>query len=313
MSIKFCIAIVLYGSAALSYAQADSGGVIKLVVPFPAGNSLDAAARSLADGVAKELRRTVVVENRAGASGSIAAARMVTNKESDAFLFGTTAMMAVTPYVMKTQYSPSDFTPVAKTVDINTIVTVPAEFPAKTWQEFVQLAKRDPGKYSYATPGPGTIIHLSMELLQAAAGIRLLHVPYRDTNAAVQDFLGGRVDIYSEPVVIQFIQSGKARGLGVMSNTKIPQLPDVPALGQLGVPIKHQAWLGVFAPKSVDPALIAQFEKAVQTAVASPEFRAKLLPGLLPAFLDGKAFAQQISQEQVAYRQLISDLKIKVE
>lgn len=312
MFIKFCAATVLCGFAALSHAQIGNG-IIKLVVPFPAGNPLDAAARALGDAVAKELQRTVVIENRAGASGSIAAASMVKNKESNAFLFGTTAMMAVTPYMMKTQYAPSDFTPVAKTVNINTIVTVPAEFPAKTWAEFVQLAKRDPGKYSYATPGPGTIIHLSMELLQAAAGIRLLHVPYRDTNAAVQDFLGGRVDIYSEPTVIQFIQSGKARGLGVMSNTKIPELPDVPALGQLGVPIQYQAWLGVFAPKSVDAALVAQFEKALQTAVASPEFRAKLPPGLLPEFADGKTFSQQISREQVAYRKLITDLNIKVE
>lgn len=303
---------VLCGFSVLAQAQ-TSDTVIKLIVPFPAGNPLDSAARTLADVAATDLGRPIIVENRAGASGSIAAASLASGKERNAFLFGTTAMMAVTPYLIKTQYSPADFVSVGKVVNINTIVTVPASFPAKTWDEFVSLAKRNPGKYTYATPGPGTIIHLSMEMLQAAAGIQLLHVPYRDTNAAIQDFLGGRIDVYSEPAVIQLIQAGKARGLGVVANTKIPELPDVPALGQLGVPIKYQAWLGVFAPKTVDPSLTSRMEKAIQKAAASPEFKSKLLPGLTPSFADSKSFTQQISSEQIAYKKLIADLNIKVE
>lgn len=303
---------MLCGATLVAHAQSASSQVT-LVVPFAAGNALDAAARALASVAGETLGRSIVVVNRPGASGAIAAASLVTNQEENAFLFGTTAMMAITPYIMKATYSPADFVPVAKTVNITTIFSVPADSPAKSWQAFVDLAKQNPGKYTYASTGQGTIIHLSLEILQAASGIKLLHVPYSNTGAAMQDFLGGRVDVYTEPAVIQHIQSGQIRGLAVLADKRLAELPDVPSMGELGVPFGYQPWLGVFATRFVDPKLIQDMESAVKQAVSSQTFQDKLPPGLQAAYMDHQAFTQQIGSEQSMYKKIIEDMGLKLD
>jgi tripartite-type tricarboxylate transporter receptor subunit TctC len=306
------VAAMLCGLTAL--AQAQSGAApLRLVVPFPPGDALDATARAMAELAAADLQRSIVVENKPGASGFIAADAVVRSTDASTFLLGTTAMMSVTPFLKKAPYAPSDFTPVGRIATITTVFSVPSSFPAKTWPEFVALAKKNPGKYSYASPGEGTIIHMGMEILQRAAGIQLLHVPYKGMGPALQDFLGGRIDVYSEPAVITHIKAGTARGLAVMSNSRLNELSDVPSLKEVGIPFEQEAWLGVFAPKSMPADLVERMGAALAKAASRPELQGKLPPGIQIASMGKQPFSQKIQSEQAVYKKLISELNIKLD
>lgn len=302
---------LLMTCALSTFAQGDKP--LTLVVPFPAGDALDATARAIAEAAGQELKTTVVVDNKPGAGGFIAADAVARSGNGATFLFGTTAMMTITPFVRKAPYAPSDFTPVARIATGNVVFSVPASFPAKTWAEFVAVAKQSPGKYSYASPGDGTLLHLAMEALQSAAGIKLLHVPYRGMAPALQDFLGGRVDVYGEAGIIPYVKAGSARALAVVGTARLPELPDVPSTKELGVSYQQPAWFGVFASKNTAPELAARVSNAIATAIARPEFKGKLPPGLQAAYTDGKALGAQIQAEQALYRKLIADLNIKLD
>lgn len=304
-------AATLLGTAALSTSRAEVP--LTLVVPFPAGDALDAAARAIAEAASRELDVPVVVENKPGASGFIAASAVAKRGSPTTFLLGTTAMMAITPYVRKAPYEPAEFAPVARIATIAAVIAVGKSFPARNWNEFVALARREPGKYSYASPGEGTSLHLLMEALQASVGIKLLHVVYKGMAPALQDFLGGQVDIYPEAAVIPYVKSGSARALAVVGEARLPELPVVPTVRELKVPYEQTGWLGVFAARGVPPALSARVSAALRNAVALPELRGKLPPGVQPAYLAGSALAGQIQSDQVRYRKLIADLQIKLD
>lgn len=304
-------AAALLSLAMSAYAQTE--GPLTLVVPFPPGDALDATARAVAEAAAQEMKVSIVVENKPGAAGFIAADAVARSTNQSTFLLGTTAMMSITPFVRKAPYSPSDFTPVARIATINLVVSVPSAMPAKNWAEFVTLAKSNPGKYSYASPGEGTLLHVGMESLQSAAGFKLLHVPYKGMGPALQDFLGGRVDVYAEPAVVSHVKAGTARALAVVGDARLPELPDVPSTRDLKVPYENPGWFGVFAPKNVPAALVARMSAALRRADARPELKNRLPAGVQSAYLDGGPFGSQIQTEQGIYRKVISDLNLKLD
>lgn len=304
-------AAVLLGSTLA--AQAQTNGPLTLVVPFPPGDALDGTARAVAEAAAKALNTTIVVENKPGAGGYIAADAVARSTNGSTFLMGTTAMMTITPFLRKAPYAPSDFTPISRIATLNLVVSVGSSVPAKTWAEFVALAKKDPSKYTYASPGDGTMIHLGMEALQSTAGFKLLNVPYKGMGPAMQDFLGGRIDVYSEPAVISHVKAGKATALAVVGDTRLTELPDVPTTRDLNVAYQQSAWFGIFAPKSVSPDLAARMGAALAAATTSPDIRGKLPAGVQPSYLDSNAFSAQIQTETVLYRKLIADLNLKLD
>lgn len=304
-------AAALLGLTVTAHAQSDAP--LTLVVPFPPGDALDSTARAVAEAASQDLRLPIVVDNKPGASGFIAADAVARSNNQRTFLLGTTAMMSITPFAKKAPYAPSDFTPVARIAAINLVVSVPTSFPAKNWAEFIALAKQNPGKYTYASPGDGTLLHLGMEALQSTAGIKLLHVPYKGMGPALQDFLANRIDVYSEPAVIAHIKAGTARGLAVIGDARLPELPDVPTTRELKVSYEQQGWFGVFAPKSVPPELIARVSTALRNAIAGPELKGRLPPGVQSSYLQGTQFSNQILAEQSVYRTLISQLNIKLD
>lgn len=298
--------------AAAAHAQL-AGQSVTLVVPFPPGDALDTTARAVADALAAEIKMPVVVENRAGAAGAIAAEAVTRSTNQATFLWGTTAMMSITPFLRKTPYAPSDLVPVARVATISSPVALSNNLPAKTWAEFVVLAKQNPGKYSYASPGEGTGVHMSVEALQKAADIKLLHVPYKGMGPALQDFLGGRIDVYAEAAVIPHIKAGTARGVAVVGDTRLPDLPDVPTLRELKVPFEQVFWFGILAPKNVPAPLSDRVGAALRVAMARPDIKGRIPPGVAASFADAAGFAQQIQAEQVVYRKLIADLNIKLD
>lgn len=298
--------------AALAAAQ-PAEGPITLVVPFPPGDALDGTARAVAEAVATELKTTIVVDNKPGAAGSIAAEAVARSGSPTTFLLGTTGMMSINPFLRKTPYAPSDFVPVARMATIVSVIAVAPSFPARNWTEFVALAKASPGKYSYASPGPGTGIHMAMEAVQSAAAIKLLHVPYRGMATALPDFLGGRVDIYSEAGIINHIKAGTARGLAVVGPSRLPELPDVPSTHELKVPFDAPGWLAVFGTKGVSPALAEQLSAALRKAVANPELKTRLPVGVQASYANAATLGRQIQADQAVYRKLITDLDIKAD
>jgi tripartite-type tricarboxylate transporter receptor subunit TctC len=294
-------------------AHAQNPVPLTLMVPFPPGDALDATARAIAESAAQELKTTIVVENKPGASGFIAADAVARSTNGTTFLLGTTAMMTITPYARKAPYAPSDFAPVARIATINLVVSVGSGFPAKTWAEFVAVAKQNPGKFTYASPGDGTLLHLAMEALQSTAGFKFTHVPYRGMGPAMQDFLGGRIDVYSEPAVIAHVKAGTAKALAVVGDARLGDLPDVPTTRDLNVAYQQPGWFGIFAPKSVPAELTARLSSALAVAAARPELKGRLPVGVQSAYLEGKAFSSQIQSEQTLYRKLIADLNIKLD
>ncbi|WP_423457807.1 Bug family tripartite tricarboxylate transporter substrate binding protein [Ottowia sp. VDI28] len=298
----------------LVHAQgASAGAPLRFVVPFPPGDGLETAARVLVDLVAKDLNTTIVIDNRPGASGAIAAETVSRTHDGKTFLVGTTAIMGITPFVRTAPYSPADFVPVAKFAHISAVMAIRNEIPARNWAEFVALAKAAPGKYTYATPGDGTLTHLAMVTLTRHAGIDMVAVPYKGMGPALQDFVGGRLDVYTEPAVVQTAKAGKVRAIAVNSAHRLAELPDVPTYDEAGIKTSSTPWIGLLAPKGTPPALNAQLTAAFRKAVSSPEFASRLPAGIEAAYSNAEDFGKQLQTEQDLYKRLIGSLNLKLQ
>lgn len=304
----------LIGFAIAAHAQVGGGASpIKLVVPFPPGDGLENAARVLGDLVSKDLKIPVIIENRPGGSGVIAAEAVARSTDGRTFLVGTTAIMGITPFLRAVPYSPSDFDPVSKFAHISAVMAIRNDIPAKTWAEFVTFAKAAPGKYTYATPGDGTLTHLAVAALTRNAGIQMQAIPYKGMGPALQDFIGGRLDLYTEPAVVPHVKSGAVRALAVASQKRLPELPDVPTYEEAGIKAASTPWIGVLAPKSTSAELKRQLSEAFRKAVASPDFASRLPTGIEAAYSSSSDFATQIRSEQEFYKKLIASLDLKLQ
>lgn len=264
-------------------AQAWPSRPVTLVVPFPAGGSVDLIARLYADPLAKALGTAVVIDNRAGAGGSIASAQVARAKPD-----GYTLMVQVNTLVMNRSlyrslsYDPvADFAPVSLTSwGTLLLVTNPNVQKATSVQQMVSAAKAEPGKLTYATPGVGTPHHLSMALLMQGTGTEMLHVPYKGTAGAVTDLLGGRIDYMFLPVhvALQHIQVGKLKAIATGSGKRLPQLPDVPTLAEAGVKgAEVYSWQGMAAPRGLPPTTKKKLSDAVIAAMQDPETKKRML------------------------------------
>ena len=211
------LALSLIGGATMAQQN-----YIKLVVPFPPGDALETATRVLADLAKDELGRQIVIDNRPGASGFIAADNVARSTDGTTFLLGTTAMLSITPYLKKAPYDPADLTPIAQVAEITPVFSVQPSLPANSWQDFVTLARANPGKYTYASAGNGTSIHLAGELFTSMAGVDLLHVPYKGSGPAMTELLGGQVDYMFDSITSAkpHIDSGKLTAIAVTTSKR---------------------------------------------------------------------------------------------
>jgi len=308
----FCVAALAI--SAVSHAQYPNK-VVRLIVPFAAGDSPDVSARVLASEMTAALGQQVIVENRPGASGAIAA-EAVAKAPADGYtlLYSTTAIMAITPQLRKTPYDPVDFDPVARVAAASLVLTVNKNFPASTWPEFVEEVKRNPGKYTYASSGDGTILHLGAEHLQSVAGIKLVHVPYKGLAPAMTDFLSGQINATFElSSVLPHIRAGNAKPIVVLDNRQLPEIPDVPTATKYNVAFDLKPWFGVFAPRGTPKEVMAKLATTLAQITATPTYKEKLPAGLFPAYLDPTAFAQSIRSDQTAYGAVIKRLNLKLE
>lgn len=255
---------------------------VTLVVPFPAGGPTDAMARLLAQKLSERLGQPVVIDNRGGAGGAIAA-EMVARAPADGhtLFFGTTGTMSINPSLYKKlRYDPvKDFAPVSLMATTMNVLVVNPQVPAKNLAELVQLAKSKPSELAYGSAGNGSSNHLSGELFKSIAGIQINHVPYRGSAPAMIDLLGGRLAMMFDTIAVQTqnIAAGKVRALAVTGPKRSPLLPEVPTAQEAGLKgFDVSIWFGVLAPAATPAPIVERLNREVVAVMASDEMHKRM-------------------------------------
>ena len=312
------LALAFAPAVALAQAQSYPSKPVRLVVPYSPGGGADNAARILATRLSTAMGQTVVIDNRPGGSGMIGA-QAVAQAEPDGYtvLYDASAF-AVNPALRKMAFDPAkDLVPVSLAVTVPNIFVVPPNAPYKTVQEFVDYARKNPGKLTYASYGAGSAAHLIGELLKARAGIDLLHVPYKGGAPALTDLMGGQVDSYFSNAAsgMSYVKSGKLRALAVTSAKRMAAMPDVPTLAESGFKdFEVLEWNGFFVPKGTPNDVVARLAKEVQAAVKDPATRQKLQGlGLDPVGSTPEEFGKFVQSEMTRWAGLVKSNHITVD
>jgi tripartite-type tricarboxylate transporter receptor subunit TctC len=291
-----------------------AGRQIRLVVPFPAGGPTDIVARPLAQMLGDALNAVVIVDNRAGAGGSIGADAVAKSApDGQTLLMATVGTHAINPALYKKlpYDTVRDFTPIALVAVAPVTIVVHPSQPVHDIAELVALAKRRPGKLNYGSAGAGTPGHLTGEMFKTAAGIDIQHVPYKGSAPAVTDLIAGQIEIMFDPLqsVLTNIQAGKLRAIALSSKVRSSVLPDVPTVAEAGYKdFESTAWWAVFAPGHMSAALADVLAGEIQRVVRSDNFRGKLEPlGVLPTALTSGAFAEFHRAELVKWGKAVRD------
>lgn len=273
-----CAAAAAFAPLANAQAGDYPNRPIKLIVPFAPGGSTDMVARMLADKMTQVLGQPVVVDNKGGAGGSIGA-DAIAKSAPDGYTIGmaTVSTHGANPAIYaKLPYNAvKDFAPITNVMSVPSVFVVHPSVPAKTMQEFIALAKAKPGKYTFASPGTGSLGHANIENFMNLAGIELLHIPYKGAGQAITDALGGQVDSMTDnlPSTLSNIQSGKLRPLAVLALKRSPVLPDVPTYTELGYPgMGDGGWFGLVAPAGTPKPIIDKLNAAAHKVMAMPDY-----------------------------------------
>jgi len=311
-------ALLLGLTAAAAAAQGDRP--IRIVVPFAAGGPTDVLARVLAPRLAAQLKRTVIVDNRVGATGAIGATIVAkAAADGDTLLLGTSSIMAASPNLTANlPYDPvADFAPISMVATIENVLVVHPAVPARTVAELVAYAKANPNKLSYASSGIGSTYHLGAELFRSATGIEWTHVPYKGAAPAIQDVLAGHVQVMFDNVssAVPNVKAGRVRALGVASLKRHAALPDVPTIAESGVPgYETTIWLALFAPAKTPAAVVARLNAEVRDAVASAEYRDKMASlDMQPLTSSPSELASYLKADLAKWARVVKDAGIKAE
>jgi tripartite-type tricarboxylate transporter receptor subunit TctC len=298
---------------------------LRIVVPFTPGGSTDLLARALAPRLALALGRTVLVDNKPGAGGSLGAAEVakaeVPKADSDAatVLMGHIGTLAVNPAIYpKLPYDPlTSFVPVAAVARVPNILVVNTNMPVRTLQELVQRARSQPGRLTYSSGGNGSAAHIAFESFKLAAQIFMLHIPYRGSVPSITDLMAGQVDatFTGAPALLPHIKSGRLRALAVSSAKRLPALPEVPTVAESGYPgFEADQWYGLVAPAGMPNAWVERLNTEVNKALALPEVAQQLaLEGALPMPGRPQDFGALIKREIPRWAEVVRRGKVRAE
>lgn len=293
---------------------------ITVIVPAAAGGTTDIAARMIAEPLGKALGQTVIVENRAGASGVIAAVA-VKHAEPDGhtLLMQYSGYHVITPHLSKKapQWEAKDFQAVANVLSAPQVIVVRGDLPVKNMAELVAYAKKNPGKLSYASSGNGSLQHVTGAMLEQQAGIAMTHVPYKGTGPALQDLLGGQVDLTfgTPPPFIPHIQNGKLRALAVTSVARLSSLPHVPTTAEAGLAkVNATSWFALFAPAKVPQAVIDRLAGEIAKLMAAPAFMQRAAElGAAAEYMGPKQLADYSKAELARWGEVVKASKIEID
>ena len=304
-------------------AQAYPNKPIRLIVPFPAGGATDILARALSQKLGEKIGQSVVVENRPGAGGTIGAdAASKSVADGYTLLLATSSTHSIGPAMStssntKIPYNAeTDFTPIAFVASSPNIVVVPNTLPVKTMREFIDYARKNPGKLNYASSGNGTIVHLTTEYFKAESGTYILHIPYRGTALAIPDLISAKVDVLFDSLVtgMPHVKDGKLRALAVTSAKRTPLAPELPTVSEVLPGFESVTWFGLYGPKSMPADVTARVNQAVNAALADNDVKERFARlGAEPAGGTPQAFASMVKADNAKWKKIIAERKISAE
>ena len=300
-------------------AQAYPQKPITMVVPTATGGTTDLSARMLAQALTPVLGQSVVVDNKGGGNGAIAAG-IVKRAPADGYtlLMQYSGYHVISPHLTKAhQWEQADFQPVANVISAPQIIVVREGLPVKTLAELIAYAKANPGKLNYASSGNGSLQHVTGAMLEQQGGIKMVHVPYKGTGPALQDLLGGQVDLTfgTAPPFMPHIQAGKLRVLAVTGKQRLPSLPDVPTTAEAGLPkVDATSWFALFAPAATPKAVVDKLAADARTVVQSAEFRKKAEEqGATADYQDPAQLGAKVKADLAGWAEVVKSARIEAE
>jgi tripartite-type tricarboxylate transporter receptor subunit TctC len=318
--LEIAVGLLLLAAVTPVPAQPFPSRPVRFIVPFPPGTSTDVVARLVAQRLAERLGQQIVVDNRSGASGTLGVAIVAQAAPTGyTWTLGTTTTHALAPILNpKLGYDPvADFAPVAPLGDAAYFLTTNPAVPATTVQEFVAHARANPGKLHYASVGNASLGHLTGELLKKAAGIDMVHVPYKGSTLSTIDLIAGRIQlqITTIPASLPHVRSGKLRALAVTSRERVSGLPQTPTVAESGFPgFQASLWMGVFVPARTPGAVTAKLGAEFGATLGAAALREALVEqGFEPGKLSSAGFSKLIREDAARWRKVIVEAGIKGE
>jgi tripartite-type tricarboxylate transporter receptor subunit TctC len=316
LSFGLCLEFAAF--AVPAHAQTYPSRPVKMVVGFPPGGGTDILARIVAQKLSEAWGQQVVVENRPGASATIAA-NVVAKAAPDGYTLsmGQLTPNAIAPALMADlPYDATrDFVPIILVGTSPNVLVVTPNLPARNIADLVALAKKSPGKVTYASSGSGSLQHIAAEVFSSMAGVKVVHVPYKGSGQAAIDLLSGQVDMNfdSMPAVLQHVKAGKMRAIAVTSGKRSPGLPEVPAIAESGFPeYDLTTWWGLFAPAGTPPAIVAKIHADTATLLQNAEVKERFAGvSVDPGGGTAQQFADLVAQDIAKYRRIVRQLDIK--
>lgn len=317
----FMIVSAFLGGLVLSCAAVAQTWPVKTVttvVPYPPGAGIDPVARLIGQKLSERLKQQFLVDNRSGASGMVGAA-YVARSAPDGYtlMISQMAEIVINQHLVKSMtYSPeNDFTPVTLVVKLPFILAAHPSMPFKTVAELVAYARRNPGKLSYSSSGPGSAQHLAAEMLKHMAGIDMAHIPYKGVAPAIADMIGGQVHLgfAGLPTALPHVQSGKLLGLGVSSKTRAGAAPNIPSIAETSGLGEFELiqWMGMFVPAKTPIAIVQKLQQEVATVLRLPDIREKLLvQGNEPVGNSSAEFADFVTAERAKVGRIVRESNI---
>jgi len=290
---------------AVAQAPAWPDKPITMIVPFPPGGVADTVARPVAEAMGRDLKQPVVIENKPGAGGGIGMGMVAKAKPDGYTVLLSLASLTVLPEADKLfgrtpAYQVADLKPIARFTADPTVFAVRAEAPWKTLAEFIDDAKKNPGKYNYGSSGNYGTMHVPMEMFAGAAGIKLVHVPYTGAGPAIVGLLGGQIDLLATgpATIVQHVKAGKVRALAHWGDLRLVTLPDVPSLKELGTNVEYAQWSGLFVPAGTPDAVVARLREAARAAANDPRVKEVLLTAGSPVqYMDAPEFQRYVDAD----------------
>ena len=318
--IRATAAIALLGAAGASLAQGYPTKPVRLVVPFAPGGTTDIIARVVSQSIGTVLGQTMIVENKAGGGGSVGASETA-RAAPDGYSLGmaTVSTTAANPAINpKIAYNPiTDFTPIINVAATPNVIAVHPSFPARDYKGFLAELKKNPGKYSYASSGTGSINHLQMELFKNLSGTFVTHIPYRGAGPALNDTVAGQVPIIFDnmPSALPFIKEGRLIAIVVAAPQRMTQLPSVPTFKEVGLePVNRMAYYGIYGPKGMAKDVVEKVHAAVRKTLDDPTVKKRIeetgsqIVGNTP-----EQFAAEIAAEFAVYKKVVTLQKLTLE
>ncbi len=312
-----CIAVAAI--AGETHAQTYPVRPLRFILPFPPGGPTDLLGRAVGQKLSEQIGQPVVPENRGGAGGNLGLDLAAKAPPDGYTIVLSSPVIAIGPSLYKKLPfdAAKDFAPISLVANIQNVMLVHPSVPAKTLKEFIQLARRNPGKLNFATGGVGTTTHLAAELLQTMEKIKLVHVPYKGTGVALTALLGGETDmlIMAVPAAMPMIKAGKVRPLAVLSKERNDVLPNVPTAKEAGVDnFVVPIWYGMLTSAGTPQQIVTRLNQEIVKALRSPDLKERLIAaGVEPVSSTPEEFAKYIRSETVRYAQVIKSAGIPPE